>query len=85
MRLNKEELINKIIYRSSYRGTKEMDSLLKSFVKSIIYDLDYDELLKLNDFVNLDDETLYKIRTKNFKVTNVGDNFIFNKFKKYNF
>ena len=85
MRLNKEELINKIIYRSSYRGTKEMDSLLKSFVKSIIYDLDYDDLLKLNDLVNLDDETLYKIRTKNFKVTNVGDNFIFNKFKKYNF
>ena len=85
MRLNKEELINKITYRSSYRGTKEMDSLLKSFVKSIIYDLNYDELLKLNEFVNLDDETLYKIRTKNFQETNVVDNYIYNKFKNYNF
>ena len=85
MRLNKEELINKITYRSSYRGTKEMDSLLKSFVKSIIYDLDYDDLLKLNDLVNLDDETLYKIRTKNSKETNFSDNYIFNKFKKHNF
>ena len=85
MRLNKEELINKIIYRSSYRGTKEMDSLLKSFVKSIIYDLNYEELLKLNEFVNLDDETLYKIRTKDFQKISDSDNYIFNKFKKYNF
>jgi len=85
MRLNKEELINKIIYRSSYRGTKEMDTLLKSFVKSIIFDLNYEELLKLNEFVNLDDETLYKIRTKDFQKISDSDNYIFNKFKKYNF
>jgi len=83
MRLNKEELINKILYRSSYRGTKEMDLLMKSFVKSIIYDLDVDGLLKLNELVNLDDEILYKIRTENFKKTNFNENYIVNKFKKY--
>ena len=33
---NKQNLINKIIYRSQYRGTKEMDIFVSSFVKSII-------------------------------------------------
>ena len=36
---NKEKLKNKIIYRSSYRGTKEMDLLMTNFVKSLIEDL----------------------------------------------
>ena len=35
---NKEELKNKIIYRTSYRGSKEMDILMTNFVKSIIND-----------------------------------------------
>ena len=33
---NKEDLKNKIIYRASYRGSKEMDILMTSFVKSVI-------------------------------------------------
>ena len=36
MSLNNESLKNKIIYRASYRGTKEMDMLMLSFVQSII-------------------------------------------------
>ena len=40
MTLNKEDLKNKIIYRASYRGTKEMDILMTAFVKSLINDLD---------------------------------------------
>ena len=35
----------KILYRASYRGTKEMDILLSSFVKKHINNLD-DKLLK---------------------------------------
>ena len=38
MTLNKEDLKNKIIYRASYRGTKEMDILMTAFVKSLIND-----------------------------------------------
>ena len=53
---NKEELKNKIIYRSSYRGTKEMDILVSSFVKSIIDQLEYDDLILLNNFIKIDDE-----------------------------
>ena len=33
MDINIDQLKKKIIYRSSYRGTKEMDKLLGSFTK----------------------------------------------------
>ena len=59
---NKEELKNKIIYRASYRGTKEMDILMISFVNSIIHELNLEQLNYLNNFVNLDDETLISIK-----------------------
>ena len=65
MSRNKEEIKNKIIYRSSYRGTKEMDVLISSFVKSIINDMTIEELLELEKFVNLSDEDLIKLN-KNF-------------------
>ena len=41
MNSNKQNLINKIIYRSQYRGTKEMDIFVSSFVKSIIDSLSF--------------------------------------------
>ena len=59
---NKEELKNKIIYRASYRGSKEMDILMTKFVKSIINNLNLTELNELNHLVNLDDESLINIR-----------------------
>jgi antitoxin CptB len=43
-----DNLKKKILYRSNYRGTKEMDNLIGTFVKSIIDDLDIAELYKLN-------------------------------------
>ena len=59
---NKEELKNKIIYRASYRGSKEMDILMTNFVKSLVNDLDISELNQLNFLVNLDDEKLMNIK-----------------------
>jgi len=59
---NKEELKNKIIYRASYRGSKEMDILMTTFVKSIINDLNLTELNELDFLVNLDDESLINIK-----------------------
>ena len=64
MTLNKEDLKNKIIYRASYRGTKEMDILMTAFVKSLINDLDENFLKTLDSFVNMDDETLISIKKK---------------------
>ena len=64
MTLNKEDLKNKIIYRASYRGTKEMDILMTAFVKSLINDLDENYLKTLDLFINMDDETLISIKKK---------------------
>ena len=83
MSLDIDELKKKIIYRSKYRGTKEMDILMRSFVKSIVELLDQKGLIKLNDLVNLDDENLYKIKNSiNYnKILNDDDLII--KFKKF--
>ena len=85
MSLNKEDLKNKIIYRASYRGTKEMDILMLGFVKSIIDKLDMDHLNGLNEFVNLDDQTLISIKKKE-SLINYKDNInikIINEFQKF--
>ena len=61
MNSNKQNLINKIIYRSQYRGTKEMDIYVSSFVKSIIDSLSIDDLKDLDLLVNMNDEDISKI------------------------
>jgi len=50
----------RLIYRSQYRGTKEMDKLIGSFVQSNINDFDLDQLHELEKFLSIDDDTLYK-------------------------
>ena len=83
MTQNKEDLKNKILYRASYRGTKEMDVLISSFVNSIINNLEDKELLELEQFVNLSDEDLIKMN-KNFSEENIKiSNKIYKSF--YNF
>ena len=76
---NKEELKNKIIYRASYRGSKEMDILMTGFVNSLINDLSLDELKELDYLVNLDDEILKNIKNNilndSIKLTGLVKNF----------
>ena len=62
MSLKIEKLKKKIIYRSSYRGNKEMDIILKSFISEYIDKLRDDELKILYDFLDIDDDTLYKFK-----------------------
>ncbi len=57
--INIDELKKKIIYRSNYRGTKEMDKLLGAFVKKYINDLSHDDLVKLEKLLDIDDSNLY--------------------------
>ena len=84
MSQNKEDIKNKIIYRSSYRGTKEMDILMTSFVKSIINELDYNQLFQLDKFINLDDEILKSLKNKELKhQINEDLIYILKKFEKF--
>ncbi len=57
---NKKNLVNQIIYRSTHRGTKEMDILLGNFVKKYINKFNDNELLDLDKILNFDDEVLYQ-------------------------
>ena len=54
-----EQLKKKIIYRSNYRGTKEMDKLLGAFTKKYINQLNQDELIDLEKLLDIDDTSLY--------------------------
>tara|TARA_B100000674_G_C37772858_1_gene883367 strand:+ start:763 stop:1023 length:261 start_codon:yes stop_codon:yes gene_type:complete len=85
MSQNKEEIKNKIIYRSSYRGTKEMDILMTNFVKTIVNDFDIDQLKLLDEFVNLDDEVLISIKKNRESKTEIDIkfNFIIKKFQSF--
>ena len=57
---NKEILKKQIIYRSTHRGSKEMDLLLGNFVKKYIEELNDAELNDLEKLLFLEDEILYK-------------------------
>jgi antitoxin CptB len=59
MSLNIDELKKKIIYRSNYRGTKEMDKLLGKFVKKYINELREEDLIDLDKLLDIDDTNLF--------------------------
>ena len=50
----------RLIYRSQYRGTKETDKLIGSFVKSNIENFNLKQLQELERFLSIDDDTLYR-------------------------
>ena len=84
-----EQIKKMIIYRSNYRGTKEMDKLLGSFVKNYIDKFTIEELKELEKFLDLDDELIYdfyKGKSKNIDFTNkkILNTFINFKLDKYN-
>ena len=81
---NKEKLKNKIIYRASYRGTKEMDLLMTNFVKSLIEDLSLSELEELDFLVSLDDESVKKIKN-NILNDKIVVTELIKKFQKFKF
>ena len=81
---NKEKLKNKIIYRASYRGTKEMDLLMTNFVKSLIEDLSLSELEELDFLVSLDDESIKKIKN-NILNDKIVVTELIEKFQKFKF
>ena len=56
---NKLKIFKKrLIYRASYRGTKEMDILLGAFVNKYINEFDENLLVDLENFLNFEDEII---------------------------
>ena len=60
MSIDIDNLRKRLIYRSQYRGTKEMDKLIGSFVHNYINRLDDQQLKELENFLEIDDDILYK-------------------------
>ena len=84
MSFNIDELKKKIIYRSNYRGTKEMDKLLGKFVKKYINDLQEEDLIDLDKFLNIDDTNLYNFYNgfdTEFKIEKTNISLLFKNFK----
>ena len=80
-----EQLKKKIIYRSNYRGTKEMDKLLGAFTKKYIDDLTNPDLIDLEKLLNLDDEILYNFYSGLKTEKKFEDNNINNLFKNFKY
>ena len=83
MDINIDQLKKKIIYRASYRGTKEMDILLTSFVNKIIHDLDLQNLKELLELLELDDDTLYKFNRKTIDLDDTQNKKIYIMFREH--
>ena len=85
MNFNIDELKKKIIYRSTYRGTKEMDVLISSFTKEIINDLNRDELINLSNLLDIDDENLYKFKQGLPPTVDIEENKVSKLFKEFKY
>ena len=83
MTLNIDQLKKKIIYRSNYRGTKEMDKLLGAFTKKYIEKLSIKDLNDLEELLDVDDSNLYNFyngMTCDFKFKKNNINSLFKDF-----
>ena len=87
MNINIQDLKKKIIYRSAYRGSKEMDSLLGSFSKKYVNILNEEDLVCLSKLIDIDDENLYNynqghkttVKFNNNKVNKLFRDFVYKK------
>ena len=73
----------KLIYRASYRGTKEMDILLTNFVKKFIDKFNEKELYSLEKFLEFDDEIISDFYNYNIVSNNIDKNLISKTFKNF--
>ena len=83
MTLNIDQLKKKIIYRSNYRGTKEMDKLLGAFTKKYIDTLSVKELKDLEELLDIDDTNLYNFYNGLDYDIKVNDKYIYSLFKDF--
>jgi antitoxin CptB len=81
---NKLEIFKKrLIYRASYRGTKEMDILLSTFVNKYIDKFDESDLRDLEKFLEFEDETIINYYYYGVIKKNINENKISKIFKNF--
>ena len=85
MTINIEDLKKKIVYRSTYRGTKEIDKLLSAFTKKYINTLNEIELNNLNNLLNIDDENLYNLNQGRKTTVTINENTVTKLFKNFKY
>ena len=78
-----EILKKRLIYRASYRGTKEMDILLSTFVNKYINSLDESLLIELEKFLNYEDEVILDFYNNNESVKEIDKNKVSAIFKEF--
>ena len=78
-----EILKKKILYRASYRGTKEMDILLSSFVRKYIDTLNLNQLKELENFLKFDDDVILDFYNFNIIKKDIDKNHISKIFKNF--
>ena len=78
-----DQLKKKIIYRSNYRGTKEMDKLLGAFTKKYIDTLSVKELKDLEELLDIDDTNLYNFYNGLDYDIKINDKYIYSLFKDF--
>ena len=82
--MNKLEIFKKrLIYRSNYRGTKEMDILLSKFVKKHIDKFDEIQLNELDKFLDFEDNVIINYYHHGIVEKNIDKNKISEIFKDY--
>ena len=81
---NKLEILKKrLIYRASYRGTKEMDILLSAFVNKYIDSLNEPLLIELENFLNFEDEIILNFYNYNIIKKKIDENKVAKIFKNF--
>ena len=81
---NKLEIFKKkLIYRAGYRGTKEMDILLSSFVNKYINDFDEKLLAELEKFLDFEDEIILNFYNFNLVEKEIDKNKVSKIFQKF--
>jgi len=81
---NKLEIFKKrLIYRALYRGTKEMDILLSSFVNKYINNFDETLLAELEKFLNFEDEIILNFYNFNIIEKKIDENKVSKIFQKF--
>jgi antitoxin CptB len=81
---NKLEIFKKkLIYRAGYRGTKEMDILLSSFVNKHINSFDERLLKELDSFLSFEDEIILNYYHHDTIEKEIDKNQISKIFKKF--